>query len=847
MGMSGSINPRRGRPNRERRGRNAGQRIVLAGAGVATVIALLGALGWFLGTLDLASFRATYIPMAPATAVVIVLLGVGLLVHGLGFAARHRALSSSPAKSSLAVRRSVAVRAVVGTAGVLAIIIGAAVLLRAAGVFQYDFEQVLAGQAGALGGSPTGRMSSLTAVLVECAGLALLGLQWLRAPQAVLELTSVLTAAVAAISLAVLMGYAYDTPLLYGGTTIPVALPTATAFLALAVGLIAGLPSASWAVRAFSGPLMRARLFRVFLPTTMVLVLLVGWAQSAAVDRRTNNPALWLWILALASTLVVALVVFVVTRRTGDAIDQTERALRQSERRLRLINENTFDAIFAYSLDRRLLYVNPAIKELTGYSPEEILRQDPMDWVHPEDKVGALAAWEAAFSGRTAGAEYRLLSRDGQTKWCSSSWGPTRDEQGSQIGVQGRERDVTELKRGEEERLQLERQVQQSKRLESLGVLAGGIAHDFNNILLAVLGNAELALAELSPSAGARDNLLAITQASHRATDLCRQMLAYSGRGNFVTELIDLRALVEDMLALLKTTISKKVLLNLNLEKGLPPLRGDASQISQVIMNLVINASEAIGETSGVIAISTGAMECSADYLRSAHADANLAPGLYLTLEVSDTGSGMDKETQSRLFEPFFTTKFTGRGLGLSAVLGIVRGHKGALRIYSEPGKGTTFKLLFPAAEVEAGPPAKKNAKDEEDWSGQGTILLVDDEETIRALGTRMLSRLGFQVLLAADGREALEVYNEHRGEIVLVLLDLTMPRMNGEETFRELRRVNPAVRVIMSSGYTENDIISRFAGKGLAGFIHKPYTLALLRDGIRAALEGTEPGSGAA
>ena len=280
------------------------------------------------------------------------------------------------------------------------------------------------------------------------------------------------------------------------------------------------------------------------------------------------------------------------------------------------------------------------------------------------------------------------------------------------------------------------------------------------------------------------------------------------------------------MLDLLKSTISKKILLNLNLEKGLPPLRGDASQMSQVIMNLVINASEAIGEDSGVIAISTGAMECSPTTCEPPTQTRTWPQACTSPWKCPTPAAAWTRETQSRLFEPFFTTKFTGRGLGLAAVLGIVRGHKGALRLYSELGKGTTFKLLFPAAEVEAGPLAKKNAADEDDWRGQGTILLVDDEETIRALGTRMLSRLGFQVLLAADGREALEVYGEHRGEIVLVLLDLTMPRMNGEETFRELRRLNPAVRVVMSSGYAENDITSRFAGKGLAGFIHKPYTL---------------------
>ena len=291
------------------------------------------------------------------------------------------------------------------------------------------------------------------------------------------------------------------------------------------------------------------------------------------------------------------------------------------------------------------------------------------------------------------------------------------------------------------------------------------------------------------------------------------------------------------MLGLLKSIVSKRALLNLNLGKNLPPMRGDTSQISQVIMNLVLNASDAIGERSGVVTISTGATECSREYLKKTYGDENLAPGLYITLEVSDTGTGMDKATQERIFEPFFTTKFTGRGLGLAAVLGIVRGHKGALRLYSQLGKGTTFKILFPASETDAESLARNNGATKNDWRGEGTVILVDDEETIRTMGARMLASLGFTVLTVADGREALAVYAEHRDEITLVLLDLTMPHMDGEETFRELRLLNPKIRVVMSSGYTENDITARFAGKGLVGFVQKPYSPAELAEQLRAAL----------
>jgi PAS domain S-box-containing protein len=401
--------------------------------------------------------------------------------------------------------------------------------------------------------------------------------------------------------------------------------------------------------------------------------------------------------------------------------------------------------------------------------------------------------------------------------------------------------DITERKWAEEKRLQLERQMQQTQKLESLGVLAGGIAHDFNNLLTVILGNASLALDELPPVTPARDSLLSIEETSLRAAELCRQMLAYSGKGQCVIENIRLRDLIGEMVSLLKASISKKAIFNLNLRDPLPPLRGDPSQIRQVIMNLVINASEALGEHSGAITISTGVMECTREYLSEAFLDESLAEGSYVWLEVSDTGCGMEPEVQRRIFEPFFTTKFTGRGLGLSAVLGIVRGHKGALKVYSEPGRGTTFKVLFPAVLEEKALAGRSQGAKTAGWKGAGTILLVDDEESVRIMGIRMLERVGFEVLAAMDGREALEIFRERHEEIALVLLDLTMPDLDGEEAFRELRRIDNQVCVVMSSGYTESEIAPRFAGKRLSGFLQKPYTLDALTQCLRNALGASE------
>jgi len=397
-------------------------------------------------------------------------------------------------------------------------------------------------------------------------------------------------------------------------------------------------------------------------------------------------------------------------------------------------------------------------------------------------------------------------------------------------------RAVAEMERHilEEEKLEIEKQLQHVQKLESLGVMAGGIAHDFNNLLMGVMGNADLAQLKLSEVSPAYGNIGAIKVAAQRAAELCQQMLAYSGRGRFVIQALNLNDVVREMTHIFEVSISKKAALKFNLADNLPSVSADATQIRQVLMNLVVNASEAIGDESGVISISTGAHDCDQAYLADIYIDEKLPEGIYVYLEVSDTGCGMDEKTRSKLFDPFFTTKFTGRGLGLSAVLGIIRGHKGGIKVYSEPGKGTTFKLLFPALEEALVEKSLENNGREEGWRGKGTILLVDDEDIVLVVGKEMIEHLGFKVLTATDGREAIRVFEHHRDEIDGVILDLTMPRMDGNEAFRELRRIRPEVRVFMSSGFNEQEINERFSGKGFAGFIQKPYQMQTLAAKLR-------------
>jgi signal transduction histidine kinase len=413
---------------------------------------------------------------------------------------------------------------------------------------------------------------------------------------------------------------------------------------------------------------------------------------------------------------------------------------------------------------------------------------------------------------------------------------PIRDEHGGIVAILGAGQDVTEQKRAEHEHRELEQRMQQTQKLESLGVLASGIAHDFNNILTAILGNVDLALTDLSPVSPARNYLREVEKASRRAADLCRQMLAYSGKAKFVVEAIDLNALIEETAHMLEVSISKKTSLRYTLGRNLPLILGDATQMRQIIMNLVINASEAIGDRSGIISIVTGWMHCDRAYLVTLALSEDLAEGRYVFCEVTDTGSGMDKATLARIFDPFFTTKFSGRGLGLTAVLGIVRGHKGAIKVYSEADRGTTFRILVPAADATASG-AGRNAAHDGSWRGSGTVLLADDEDGVRRVGCDMLTRLGFTVLTASDGVAALELFRAQGRTIACVILDLTMPRMDGKEAFRELRRLSADVPVLIASGYSEHELQQHFVGKGISGFLQKPYTLTMLRTVLQRIL----------
>jgi PAS domain S-box-containing protein len=513
---------------------------------------------------------------------------------------------------------------------------------------------------------------------------------------------------------------------------------------------------------------------------------------------------------------------------------RAEQQLEESEERYRVLVENSLTGVYILQ-DDKFHFVSNRLAEMLGYTSEDLMTLSVQQIIHPEDLERAREMAAKGLSGSSPfRPQMRLITKTGETCWVQI-YASVIEHMG-RPALLGNVIDITEQKKIEEERSKLEKQIQHTQKLESLGILAGGIAHDFNNLLTSILGHADLARMKMSTASPIIENLSEIETASKRAAELCSQMLAYAGKGKFVIEAVNLNEVVKEMAHLLEISISKKVILNLNLAENIPAIEADATQIGQVIMNLITNASEAIGESSGVISLSTGAMECDRDDMKDMYLAENLEKGVFVYIEISDSGAGMNAETISKIFDPFFTTKFTGRGLGLAAVQGIARGHSGAIRVHSEPGKGTTFKVFFPALDLPSRPVQKESLEFAE-WQGSGTVLLVDDEETVRTVGKTMLETMGFEVLLAADGREAVEIFREHPDKITLVLLDLTMPRMGGEEAFREIRSIKSDAIVILSSGYNEQEATNRFADRGLAGFVHKPYQYRALMEKVRSAL----------
>ncbi len=445
-----------------------------------------------------------------------------------------------------------------------------------------------------------------------------------------------------------------------------------------------------------------------------------------------------------------------------------------------------------------------------------------------------VAAVVDQFGGTVRSAFVDALARERELELARTELQARTSELQAAVGAL--ETEMAERQRAEDERRAMETRVMEVQKLESLGMLAGGIAHDFNNLLVGIMGNAGLALLELPPDADGRARIAQIETAARRASDLARQMLAYSGKGRFVVAPLDISALVREMTQLLHASIGKSIDIRYALAPAPIVIEGDATQLRQVVMNLVVNASDAIGDRPGTITIGTSRVHADRAYLSGTFVDEGLADGEYAVIDVSDTGDGMDVATQSRIFDPFFTTKASGRGLGLAAVLGIVRAHHGALKVYSERDRGSTFKLLLPVTDADVQPDPWAN-RSSTPWRGEGTVLVVDDEPMVRDVAEAILARFGLSAVQAADGDEAVRLFAAEPERFAVVLLDLTMPRLSGAETFRQIRDIKPDARVILMSGYNEQEASGSFAGKGLAGFLEKPFSTQALGAAVEHVL----------
>jgi PAS domain S-box-containing protein len=518
---------------------------------------------------------------------------------------------------------------------------------------------------------------------------------------------------------------------------------------------------------------------------------------------------------------------------------QAEEALREGETFLRICQQAGECGSWEWELATNRMRWSDELCRIHGIAPAQSPKtlEAGIAFLHPDDRPRLKQGVPTALGTHKFGdSEYRIIRPDGEVRFL---WGRGQihyNSAGQPERVIGTVMDITERKRNEEERRKLEAQVLHAQKLESLGVLAGGIAHDFNNLLTAILGYADLARLESPPDSSLRANIDHLIEGAHRAAELTNQMLAYAGKSRSVLQPQNLSELVRTMAELLKVSISKKALLQCHLAAELPPIEADAGKLRQVIMNLIINASDALEDREGAITVRTEIARWDGTAVPGSYLSHLLPTGDYVVLEVADTGCGMSAEVQARIFEPFFTTKFTGRGLGLAAVLGIVHSHGGAIQVSSAPGRGTTFLIYFPISQKSAAEAAARPAV--ASWRGHGTILVVDDEDAIRGMAQRMLENLGFSVMTARDGRDAVAVFRAHADGIAAVLLDLTMPGLDAGEIVQELRGLRSHVRIVVSSGYGEQEARQRLGEHWLAGFVAKPYQVEELRHVFRRALE---------
>lgn len=524
--------------------------------------------------------------------------------------------------------------------------------------------------------------------------------------------------------------------------------------------------------------------------------------------------------------------------------DMTERAqmeatLREQEELFRLIFDQSPLGTALVSLDYRFLRVNAAFCRMTGYSAEELTGLTFPEITYPDDLSADLAQVRRLIAGTIDHytLDKRYMRKDGELIWVGLSRGILRDQSGAARYFLSQIEDLTERRMAEAQRLRVEQQLQASQRLESIGTLAGGIAHDFNNLLTSVQGYAELALEHLAPEQATQHDLEQLMIGVRHMVDLTQQLLAYAGKGSQTLRPLALNSVIQEIEQLLQVSITRALTLEISLTPELPPMNGDITQIRQVVLNLITNAADSMQGRSGKIEVRTGLAELTREELEEWQTGGTLPAGQYLVLTVADHGCGMDAATVRRIFEPFFSTKAMGRGLGLASVQGIVRRHKGALRVMSTPGEGTTVQVCFPVFRNGSVVYAPERTVAGGAEVGQGMILVIDDEASVRTIAQRMLQHFGYQVQLAENGEAGLGIIPSIYPQVRMVLVDLTMPNMSGEVVAQAIKAQWPQLPVLLMSGYSAVELTSMAPRLGIDGVLQKPFTLATLRTALDGVL----------
>jgi PAS domain S-box-containing protein len=769
----------------------------LAAAAAVALNSVVTLAGWAAGWSIFLTPSPRFIPMAPTTALAF-----------LGLSAALAARLLAPKGSALR-----------NTATVLSWMVATLAIVNL--VIPSLLDQLLGGGTGRFGQVQLGVMSPVTAAALLPLALAVAA----TGPRP--QYAGALATISAIVGTTVALGYAYGTPLLYGGGTIPVALPTGLSLLLLGVGTVLTAGPEVWPLEPLLGDQPRARMLRAFLPAAAGLVVLIGFLDARfgllfGADRVL--VAAWFAVLGAA---VITLLVSRLARRIGDQIDRANAEQHRAERRYRDMFEQSLVGVSTTRVaDGKILLCNEALARIFGYdSPVEFMARGARElWWDPAERDRLIAALKE--KSELQNYEVHMRRKDGKPLWLSCNITLTKDENGEAI-LQNFTVDVSDRK-------SLEQQLWQAQKLDALGSLAGGVAHDFNNLLTAIIGYAGILQDDLGPDSQHGEDLKEIIKASDRATALTRQLLAFSRRQPFEPKSLRLDERVLDMEKMLRRLLGPPVRLVTAADADLAAIMADPNQIEQVVLNLAVNSRDAMPQ-GGTLTIETRNVRLEEPY---AHGASAVPPGAYVMLAVSDTGTGMSAETLARLFEPFFTTKEKGKGtgLGLSTVYGIVKQRQGHIIVYSEPGVGTTFKCYFPISDIR--PRVSRPVLTPVEVRGTETILLVEDEEPIRVLAATALERAGYRILAASDGDSAMRLAAQHAGPIHMLLSDGVLSGIRVPELLRRFVAQRPETKILLMSGYSQEAVFQHDIVAPNTAFLPKPFTIRQLTERVREVLD---------